>query len=169
MDCDSAPVRSHAEPRQEVESEHGAAFPHISIYLRWQPNQRAVTLHALSIVRPAGQRIARGQKTIEVRRWLPGLAADEDLLIVENDRYLVADGDEDQDGRVVAIVRVRAVRPWTEADLAASCADNFEEGWLAWELHSVRPVTSDTPVLAARRLYELALPTDARIGTPLGD
>lgn len=124
-------------------------------------------MRALSIVRPAGRRIAEGQKTIEVRKWLPDLSADEDLILVENGRYLLRDGDEDTDGRVVAIVRVQAVRPWTEADLLASCAATFEEGWLAWELHLVRPVTSEMPVLAARRLYDLALPDDALVGAAL--
>jgi hypothetical protein len=122
---------------------------------------------ALSVVKPAGQRIAHGQKTIEVRRWVPNLATDQDLMIVENERYLLREGDENPGGRVVAIVRVGAVRPWTMVDLEASCAASFERGWLAWELHSVRPVTSTTPVLAARRLYELALPADARIKAPL--
>lgn len=124
-------------------------------------------MRALSIVSPAGRRIAEGLKTIEVRKWRPDLSVDEDLIIVENGRYLLHDGDEDMDGRVVAIVCVRAVRPWTEADLNASGAAVFEEGWLAWELHVVRPVTSETPVLAARRLYELALPEDAVIGPAL--
>ena len=122
---------------------------------------------ALSIVGPAGERIARGDKTIEVRRWRPDLAPDQDLMIVENAQLLLRDGDEDPNGRVVAIVRVGAVRPWTEADLEASCAAKFEDGWLAWELHSVRPVRSSAPVLAARRLYELALPPDACIGAAL--
>jgi hypothetical protein len=116
---------------------------------------------ALSIVRPAGTRIAEGKKTLEVRRWRPRLRPDEDLLIVENGRYLMAEGDEDPDGRLVAIVRVGAVRPFTLADIAAAAAGSFEEGWLAWELHSVRRVTSATPVLAARRLYPLDWPADA--------
>lgn len=124
-------------------------------------------MRAMSIVNPAGTQIAEGQKTIEVRKWSPNLSADEDLIIVENGRYLLRDGDEDTDGRVVAIVRVRSVRPWTEADLIASCAATFEEGWLAWELHAVRAVISATPVLAARRLYELALPDDAFVGPAL--
>ena len=123
-------------------------------------------MRALSIVRPAGQRIAEGRKTIEVRRWRPDLAPDEDLLIVENGRYLMAEGDEDPDGRVVAIVRVGAIRPFTPADMAAATAASFEDGWLAWELHGVRRVTSSTTVLAARRLYELDLPADAFV-TPL--
>ena len=125
-------------------------------------------MRALSLVDPAGQRIAAGRKTIEVRRWRPeGLGSDEYLLIVENRRYLRRDGDEDPDGRAVAIVRVGAVRPFIRADMEAACATRFEDGWLAWELHSVRRVTSPTPVLAARRLYELALPADAVV-EPLG-
>ncbi len=124
-------------------------------------------MRALSIVNPAGSRIAGGRKTIEVRRWRPDLPPGEDLLIVENGRFLMEDGDEDPDGRVVAIVRVGAVRPWTADDLEASCATGFEAGWLAWELYDVRPVTSATPVLAARRLYDLTLPADARIGAAL--
>jgi hypothetical protein len=123
---------------------------------------------ALSIVRPGGERIAGGRKTIEVRRWRPRLRPDEDLMIVENDRYLMEDGDEDADGRAVAIVRVGAVRPFTPADMEAACARTFEEGWLAWELNSVRPIVSRARVLAARRLYELELPADALVGRPNG-
>jgi len=120
-------------------------------------------VRALSIVKPAGQRIAEGRKTIEVRRWRPDLAPDEDLLIVENGRYLMTEGDEDRDGRVVAIVRVGAVRPFTLSDMQAATARSFEEGWLAWELHDVRAVTSSAQVLAARRLYQLELPSGAVI------
>ncbi|HTX48509.1 MAG TPA: ASCH domain-containing protein [Caulobacteraceae bacterium] len=122
-------------------------------------------MRALSIVKPAGQRIAEGRKTIEVRRWRPDLASGEDLLIVENGRYLMAEGDEDPDGRVVAIVQVGAVRPFTPADMQAATASSFEDGWLAWELHSVRRVVSSAPVLAARRLYQLELPPGAVVAT----
>jgi hypothetical protein len=124
-------------------------------------------VRALSIVSPGGTRIATGLKTIEVRRWRPDLAHDEDLIIVQNGRYLMKDGDEDSDGRVVAIVRVGAVRPFTRADMQAACATSFEEGWLAWELHMVRPVASSRAVLAARRLYELALPPDDAVSPAL--
>jgi hypothetical protein len=124
-------------------------------------------VRALSIVSPGGQRIAEGRKTIEVRRWRPRLAPDEDLLIVQNGRFLMKEGDEDRDGRVVAVVRVGAVRPFTLADMEAACATSFEEGWLSWELHAVRRVGSSVPVLAARRLYDLAWPSDA-VAEPIG-
>jgi hypothetical protein len=51
-------------------------------------------MKALSIVTPSGTRIAIGAKTLEIRRWAPDLRADEDLLIVENTRFLREDGEE---------------------------------------------------------------------------
>ncbi|MGE0808950.1 MAG: ASCH domain-containing protein [Burkholderiaceae bacterium] len=112
-------------------------------------------MKALSIVRPGGSRIARGEKTLEVRRWWPALTQAEDLLIVENGRFLRVDGDEDPDGTAVAIVRVRAVRPFARADMAAACASYFEDGWLAWELVNVRALHDGRRVRAARGIYEI--------------
>lgn len=112
---------------------------------------------ALSIVSPNGGRIASGQKTLEVRRWHPHLDPTEDLLIVENERFLHVDGDED-DGHAVAIVRVRAVRPFVEADIPAACASSYAQGWLAWELTDVRPITPPVPVRAARGIYQVDFP-----------
>lgn len=66
-------------------------------------------MKALSVVSPSGRKIASGEKTIEVRRWLPDLSPHEDLLIVENDKYLTKTGDIDPDGRAVAIVRISLV------------------------------------------------------------
>ncbi|WP_225422440.1 deaminase [Pseudomonas huaxiensis] len=115
---------------------------------------RVQPLKALSIVSPNGGRIASGQKTLEVRRWHPHLDPNEDLLIVENERFLHVDGDED-DGHAVAIVRVRAVRPFVEADIPAACASSYAQGWLAWELTDVRPITPPVPVRAARGIYQV--------------
>nr|WP_274517587.1 ASCH domain-containing protein [Pseudomonas sp. GM18] len=107
------------------------------------------------MVRPSGGRIASGEKTLEVRRWHPGLDPSEDILIVENRRFLHTDGDEDDDGIAVAIVRVKSVRPFVLADMQAACASYFEEGWLAWELSDLRPVTHLVPIRAARGIYEV--------------
>lgn len=85
-------------------------------------------MKALSIVAPSGARIANGEKTLEVRRWAPDLQPDEDLLIVENSRFLQNDGEEDQDGKVVAIVRVASVRPFHSTDIVAACASYYEDG-----------------------------------------
>ncbi|WP_329606439.1 MULTISPECIES: ASCH domain-containing protein [unclassified Pseudomonas] len=107
------------------------------------------------MVRPSGGRIASGEKILEVRRWLPDLDPCEDLLIVENERFLHNDGDEDDNGIAVAIVRVKAVRPFILADMQAACASYFEDGWLAWELSEIRPVTPPVTIRAARGIYEV--------------
>lgn len=82
----------------------------------------------------------------------------DDLLIVENSRFLHRDGDHDEDGIPVAIVKVKAVRPFTFSDMEAACASYFEEGWFSWELADVRPVQSTTRVIAARDIYEVDFP-----------
>lgn len=119
---------------------------------------REKIIKALSIVRPNGSRIASGEKTLEVRRWQANLDPAEDLLIVENGRFLHVDGEEDANGVAVAIVRVKAVRPFVFADMQAACASRFEEGWLAWELSDVRPIKSALPIRAARGIYEVDFP-----------
>lgn len=100
-------------------------------------------------------RIATGEKTLEVRRWSPDISSQEDLLIVENDRFLHEEGDEDPNGRAVALVRVARIRPFVRDDMVAACASRFADGWLAWELIDVRPVKTENPVLAAGGIYGL--------------
>lgn len=111
----------------------------------------------LSIVSPSGSRIRSGRKTIEVRRWRPETLPLRNLLIVQNDVFLNEEMTEDASGRVVAIVDVVKVRPWTEGDLERSAATEFEEGWLAWELENVRPAAYNRYVPAKRRIYETEL------------
>ncbi|HEV2571208.1 MAG TPA: ASCH domain-containing protein [Beijerinckiaceae bacterium] len=115
-------------------------------------------MKAVSIVKPGGSLIASGEKTIEVRRWQPDLSPTEDLLIVENEKFLHQDGDKDDNGKAVAVVRVKLVRPFVRSDIKAACATSFEEGWLAWELTDIRPVRDEFAALAARRIYEVAFP-----------
>lgn len=104
-----------------------------------------------------------------MRRWQPELDPGEDLLIVENGRFLHGEGEEDADGLGVAIVRVKAVRAFLPADMQASCASYFEEGWLAWELSHVRPITPPVSVRAARGIYtvDIELPLESLRGRGL--
>lgn len=113
------------------------------------------TYHALSIVAPSGTKIARGEKTLEVRRWTPGELPLRDLLIIENDHYLRQPGDIDPNGRAVALVDVVEVFDWGRDQIAAACASYWEEGWMAWRLENVRPVHHDGPLIAARKIYEI--------------
>lgn len=114
-------------------------------------------IKALSVVAPSGTLIASGEKTLEVRRWHPHIAPDEDLLIIENRHYLRQDGEEDPDGHAVALVRVKTVRTFERTDIAAACASYYEEGWLTWELTDIRPVSCGQRIIAARGIYQVEL------------
>lgn len=113
-------------------------------------------MKALAVFHPGGSRIATGEQTIEVRSWRPALAEGEDLVIVETHRRLQSEGDIDLNGRIVAVVKVRAVRPFGVPDLGRACALFFEEGQFAWELTDARPVRPQRhPVPATRGIYQL--------------
>lgn len=115
---------------------------------------------ALSIVHPSGSKIASGEKTIEVRSWLPPKDLTGDLLIIENHRFLTKDGDVDEDGNVVAVVKIKNVRPYLESDIPAACATRWEPGYYSWELTEVRKVQTKQKVLAARGIYEVDVELD---------
>ncbi len=113
---------------------------------------------ALSVVAPAGDRICSGAKTLEVRTWAPDTLPLCDLLIVQNQHRLSSAGPtEDPDGIVIAMVDVVAVREWRSDEVGAACASCWEPGWLAWELHNVRPIISPAKVAARLRLYEVTI------------
>jgi hypothetical protein len=109
----------------------------------------------LSIVQPNGTRISNGLKTIEVRSWIPDLEPTQDLLIIENTKFLRNDGECDPHGKPVALVKVRKTRDYLQEDILAACASSWEPGYFSWELYDVRPVETKQVVLAARGIYEL--------------
>jgi hypothetical protein len=113
------------------------------------------TYQAISIVAPSGTKIARGEKTLEVRRWTPEELPLRDLLIVENDRYLMEPGQTDPSGHAVALVDVVEFSDWRRDQVSAACASYWEEGWIAWRLENVRRVRHDGPLIAARKIYEI--------------
>lgn len=59
-------------------------------------------MKAISIVNQVGQKITLGEKTLEIRKWQSNIDTEE-LLIVENSRYL-------------------------ESDMAAACTSHYELG-----------------------------------------
>ena len=114
-------------------------------------------MKALSIVYPHGTNIALGNKTIEVRSWLPPKDFDEDLLIVENHKYLRNVGDVDPEGKAVAIVKIKLTREYLESDIPKAMASRWEPGYYSWELIDIRPINISESVLAARGIYEIEL------------
>lgn len=115
----------------------------------------------LSVVNPAGTRIAKGLKTIEVRQWKPDKLPLKNLLIVQNEQRLSSSGlTEDPNGVVVAIVDIIACTEWSEDLLKASCASYWEAGWIAWHIKNVRPINIPIAVPAKLRIYEAFLDID---------
>lgn len=99
--------------------------------------------------------VSRGEKTIEVRSWTPPKDFEGDLLIVENYNFLRRDGETDPEGKPVALVKIKKVRPFLATDMLAACATKWEPGYYSWELTDVRPIESTQQVIAARGIYSL--------------
>ncbi|EGR1752556.1 ASCH domain-containing protein [Vibrio parahaemolyticus] len=114
-------------------------------------------LKALSVVQPWGSLIAKGTKSLEIRSWSPEKLPMQDIALVQNDVRLTANGQEDPNGIVVAIIDIVACRAWERSDCENSGCDEseFEEGWLAWEITNVRELNRPIPATAKRGFYEL--------------
>ncbi|MNH53116.1 hypothetical protein D3C76_1086060 [compost metagenome] len=106
---------------------------------------------ALSIVAPNGTRIAEGIKTLEVRSWVPTKLPIKDLLIVENQKFLVKDTDEEQG------VDVDSIHAWRNDEIEPACATAWDEGYFAWVLSNVRPIRQPLKTLAKRKIYQVEL------------
>lgn len=114
---------------------------------------------ALSVVTPAGDKIAAKKKSIEVRSWAPEESPLLNVAIVQNENYLLEDGQEDENGYVVAIVDFMKVEPWTEQQLKAACSKNWSSGYLGWHISNVRKLEKPTKAIAKRKIYEIELNT----------
>lgn len=132
-------------------------FVYWFVYHKFFNPKPVLKFKALSIVYPSGTKIARGEKTIEVRSWRPPEDFNEDLLLIENKNFLRQEGETDPDGTPIAIVKIKNVRPFTEADITAACATRWEPEYYSWELTDVRPITNHEKIIAARGIYEVEL------------
>lgn len=118
--------------------------------LNWEYMKKRYS--ALSIVAPNGLKIAQGLKTLEIRSWTPEQLPLKDLIIVENLQFLSAEYTEEM-GKAVAIVDIESVHPWREDEFAAACANYWAEGYFAWVIRNVRPITQPLDVPAKRKIY----------------
>lgn len=112
---------------------------------------------ALSVVSPAGDWIATGKKSIEVRSWSPEKAPLFNVAIVENSNYLLEEGQEDENGYVVAIVDFTKIEPWTEQQQESACSKQWSTGYLGWHITNVRKLAIPIKAVAKRKIYEIDL------------
>ena len=115
---------------------------------------------ALSVVAPAGDRIATQEKSIEVRSWAPEKVPLLNVAIVQNQNYLLEDGQEDENGYIVAIVDFIQVEPWTERQKEAACSKEWSLGYLGWHITNVRKLAKPIKAIAKRKIYEIELDTN---------
>ena len=112
--------------------------------------------HALSIVAPSATKIAQSLKTLEIRSWQPEQLPLKNLVIVENQRFLNNENDEDM-GKIVAIVDIESVHAWRQDEFDAACATYWQAGYWAWVISNVRPIQNNKDVPAKRKIYRLEL------------
>ncbi|WP_425320887.1 ASCH domain-containing protein [Acinetobacter guerrae] len=128
--------------------------------IKYAKNKRSIHLlkkfKALSIVAPACERIVSGQKKLEIRSWRPKQLPLVDLVIVQNTQFLYQEGNE-QMGEAVAMIDIFAVHAWRIDELEAACANNWEEGYWAWEISNVRPIVPRIKMMAKRKIYEIEI------------
>jgi hypothetical protein len=79
-----------------------------------------------------------------------------DLMIVENQHFLLNDGDEDV-GFAVALVDIESVHPWQSDEVDAACATYWAEGYFAWLISNIRPFAQPLHTIAKRKLYRIEL------------
>jgi hypothetical protein len=79
-----------------------------------------------------------------------------DLMIVENQHFLLNDGDEDV-GFAVALVDIESVHPWLAQEIDAACATDWADGYFAWVISNVRPLKQPIEAIAKRKLYRIEL------------
>ncbi|HHY0368236.1 TPA: ASCH domain-containing protein [Vibrio parahaemolyticus] len=114
-------------------------------------------MKALSVVEPWGTMIANGTKLLEIRSWSPELLPILNVALVQNSTRLTRDGDEDVDGRVVAVVDIVSCELWKKEDCKHSGCDEseFEEGWFAWKLRNIKKLNNPVNAIAKRKFYVL--------------
>jgi len=115
---------------------------------------------ALSVVAPAGDKIATKKKSIEVRSWAPEEIPLLNVAIVQNENYLLESGQEGENGYVVAIVDFIKIEPWTEVQQKEACSKEWSFGYVGWKISNVRKLKKPIKVIAKRKIYEIELCTN---------
>ncbi|NXZ87923.1 hypothetical protein HZI30_13370 [Serratia fonticola] len=114
---------------------------------------------ALSILKPAVDNILNGSKKLEIRSWTPPYMPLNNVVLVQNEKYLVNQDDED-DGFAMAIVDFTSIFPWTEADYlrqknTTTMWKEWKLGYFCWTIENVRVIKKPMPCKAMKGIYTL--------------
>ena len=116
---------------------------------------------ALSILQPAVVLIIDGIKKQEIRSWLPPSLPLKNILLVQNEKYLSSDDDEDE-GLAMALVDFTEFSNWTEEEYLQQGLKNtlgrvWKPGYYTWKIENIRKLMKPIPCKAKKGIYEVEL------------
>ena len=116
---------------------------------------------ALSIMKPAVENIINGSKINEIRSWVPNSLPLFNVIIVQNNNYLLNDDDVDE-GIAMALVDFTSVSPWTydiflSQNHQTTLNKQWKPGYFIWRIENVRPLPKAIPCEARKGIYILDL------------
>ncbi len=116
---------------------------------------------ALSILQPAVVLIIDGKKKQEIRSWLPPSLPLKNILLVQNEKYLSSDDDEDE-GLAMALVDFTEFSNWTEEEYLQQGLKNtlgrvWKPGYYTWKIENIRKLMKPIPCKAKKGIYEVEL------------
>ena len=126
-------------------------------------NRWILIVDALSIVSPSVQHIISGKKVVEIRRWFPPKIPFLNLVLVENEIYLIEEGEEDLNGLARAVVDITGVHEWTREE-AESQGIDWMPDYICWELSNVRRIEPPILCVARRKIYKIDVDAPLPIG-----
>jgi hypothetical protein len=112
-------------------------------------------------MKPAVENIINGSKINEIRSWVPDTIPLYDVLIVQNNNYLLNDDDIDE-GVAMALVDFTSVSPWTHEiylnqNNETILDKQWKPGYFIWRIENVRPLVKAIPCVAKKGIYILDL------------
>ncbi|MCU6339274.1 hypothetical protein KW823_22360 [Enterobacter quasiroggenkampii] len=116
---------------------------------------------ALSILKPAVENIINGSKINEIRSWVPASLPLCNVIIVQNNNYLINDDDVD-DGLAMALVDFTSVSPWTydiflSQNNQTTLNKKWKPGYFIWKIENVRPLHKAISCEARKGIYIIDL------------
>lgn len=116
---------------------------------------------AISILNPAVENIINGSKTIEIRSWKPDTIPLKNVVLVQNEKYLVNQNDFDL-GTALAVVDFVSVREWSYDEFLMQNTNTtlnkkWAPGYFIWEIDNIRPLNKAVECVARKGIYLIDL------------